>query len=82
QPRKVAAVVAAILVSVLSDTQLSVANFWRHVPGYGALLIHALSSSALEHTLAVLSPSLGTTFSTAASILGGTIFALPFYIFR
>ncbi|KAF8972631.1 cation efflux family-domain-containing protein [Flammula alnicola] len=66
--RKTMSVAGALLISVLSDTQLSAANFWLYAPGYGALLLHAFSSSALEHTLAVLSPSLGTTFSTAASL--------------
>ncbi|KAF8159768.1 cation efflux family-domain-containing protein [Crassisporium funariophilum] len=77
-----ATVAAAITISILSDTQLSMANLWRFAPGYGALLLHALSSSALDHTLGVLSPSLGTTFSAAATTLGASIFALPFYIFR
>jgi zinc transporter 5/7 len=67
---------------MLSDSKFSAANFWHYAPGYGALLFHALSSTALEHTLAIISPSLGTTFSAAASILGATLFALPFYIFR
>ncbi|PPQ94646.1 hypothetical protein CVT25_009377 [Psilocybe cyanescens] len=80
--RKTAAVAAAILISVLSDTELFTANVRRYAPGYGALVLHGLSSSALDHTLGVLSPSMGTTFSTAASVLGATIFALPFYIFR
>ncbi|KAF9478292.1 cation efflux protein [Pholiota conissans] len=80
--RKGLAVAAAISISMLSDTQLSGTNIWKYAPGYGALLLHALSSSALEHTLSVLSPSLGTTFSVAASILGATIATLPFYIFR
>lgn len=82
QTRKALAVVTAVTIAILSDTQLSVANFWRYSPGYGALFLHALSSTALEHTLGVLSPALGTTFSTAATTLGATLFALPFYVFR
>ncbi|PPQ63373.1 hypothetical protein CVT24_005638 [Panaeolus cyanescens] len=80
--RKSFAVATAIVLSVISDTHLSAPTFWRVAPGYGALVVHAIASSVLEHTLAVLSPSLGSTFTTAASILGSTVFALPFYIFR
>lgn len=82
QTRKALAVVAAIAIAILSDTQLSLTNFWRYFSGYGVLFIYGLSSAALEHTLGVLSPALGTTFSTAATTLGGTLFALPFYLFR
>ncbi|KAF9054539.1 hypothetical protein BJ165DRAFT_1439692 [Panaeolus papilionaceus] len=80
--RKSLAVATAIIMSILLDTQLSAPNIWRVAPGYGALILHALTSSALEHTQAVLSPSLGSTFTTAASVLGATTFALPFYLFR
>lgn len=73
---------AAIAVAILSDTQLSLLNFWRYFSGYGALFLYALSSTALEHTLGVLSPTLGTTFSMAATTLGAALCALPFYIFR
>jgi zinc transporter 5/7 len=82
QTRKGLATAAAIAISILSDSQLTATNIWQYAPGYGALLLHALSSGALEHTLSVLSPSLGTTFSVAASVLGATIAILPFYIFR
>lgn len=82
QTRKALAVVAAIAIAILSDTQLSLTDFWRYFSGYGVLFFYGLSSAALEHTLGVLSPALGTTFSTAATTLGATIFALPFYIFR
>ncbi|TFK39380.1 cation efflux family-domain-containing protein [Crucibulum laeve] len=80
--RKIMAVATAFLISILSDTQLSASSFWRYFPGYGALVAHALSSTALEHTYGVLTPALGSTFTIAASTLGASIFALPFYIFR
>ena len=67
---------------MLSDTQLSSVNAWRFLSSYGALGLYALSSSALHHTLGVLSPSLGLTFAIAASTLGASVFALPFYVFR
>ena len=82
QTRKALAVVAAIALAILSDTQLSLTNFWRYFSGYGVLFFYGLSSTALEHTLGVLSPALGTNFSTAAATLGATLFALPFYVFR
>lgn len=82
QPRKATITAAALLLSIGSDTTALTSNFWHFAPGYGALLLHAIVSIALEHTLSVLSPSLGTTFTTAASTLGATIFALPFYLFR
>jgi zinc transporter 5/7 len=66
----------------LSDVAFQVTDFWRFAPGYGALFFHGMSSTGLEHTLSVLSPSLGTTFTTAASVLGASIFALPLYLFR
>ena len=72
----------AIAIAILSDTQLSLTNFWRYFSGYGVLFFYGLASAALEHTLGVLSPALGTSFSTAATALGASLFALPFYFFR
>lgn len=80
--KNAAAVGVALLIAVLSDTQLSSGNFWRYSPGYGALAVHALSSTALDHTQDILSSSLGMTFTVAGSALGASVFALPFYIFR
>lgn len=57
-------------------------QFWRSAPGYGALFLHGVSSTGLEHTLSVLSPSLGTTFTTAVAMLAATTFAPPLYPFR
>lgn len=82
QTRKALAVVAAFAIAILSDTQLSLTNFWRYFSGYGVLFFYGLSSAALDHTLGVLSPALGTNFSMAATTLGATLFALPFYLFR
>jgi len=79
---KLSAIGLAFVVSLLSDTQLSSVNAWRFLSSYGALGLYALSSSALQHTLGVLSPSLGFTFTIAASTLGASILALPFYVFR
>ncbi|KAF7317968.1 J domain-containing protein [Mycena kentingensis (nom. inval.)] len=81
-PRKAAWIVLAWLLCIASDTQLSSINVWRFIPGYGALLVHALSSTALNHTVGILAPSLGTTFTVSASAFGACVFALPFYFFR
>ncbi|KAJ6504837.1 cation efflux protein [Mycena vitilis] len=80
--RKTLAVALAWILSIASDTQLSSANVWRFLPGYGALLAHSLTSSALDQTTGILAPSLGSTFTIAASALGASGFALPFYAFR
>ncbi|KAF7309608.1 J domain-containing protein [Mycena indigotica] len=80
--RKAASVTLAWLLCIASDTQLSSVNVWRFLPGYGALFLYALATSALNHTVGVLAPSLGTTFTISASAFGACIFALPFYLFR
>ncbi|KAJ7050561.1 cation efflux protein [Mycena amicta] len=81
-PRKALSVTLAWLLCIVSDTQLSSVNIWRFLPGYGALLVHALTSSALNQTIGILAPSLGTTFTVSASTFGACIFALPFYLLR
>ncbi|KAG7443615.1 cation efflux protein [Guyanagaster necrorhizus] len=81
-PRRAFAVVVAFVLSVLSDAEFDAANFGRLMPGYVALLIHGVSSAALNHTLGVITASLGTTFTIATTTFGASIFALPFYIFR
>ncbi|TEB29064.1 cation efflux protein [Coprinellus micaceus] len=80
--RKAGAILAAISVSVLADTHFFSGNLWRLVPGYGALLLHALSSIAADHTIGTLSPSLGSTFAISAVTLGASLFAVPLYLFR
>jgi len=80
--RKVLAVLAAFSISALADIHFDVENVWRFLPGYGALIIHGLSSVAAEHTIGVLAPSLGSTFTISAATLGASLFALPFYILR
>ncbi|KAF8227009.1 hypothetical protein L208DRAFT_1114173, partial [Tricholoma matsutake] len=64
------------------DAQLSSINTWQFLSSYGALGLYALSSGPLQHMLGVLSPSLGFTFTIAASILRASNLALPFYAFR
>uniref|UniRef100_A0A0W0FWX2 Cation efflux protein transmembrane domain-containing protein n=1 Tax=Moniliophthora roreri TaxID=221103 RepID=A0A0W0FWX2_MONRR len=82
QSRKSLAVVTAALVSLASDAHYSYDQFWKVLPGYIAVLVHGLSSSVLEHTYRLLTPSLGITFTVAITTLGASAFALPFYVFR
>lgn len=82
QTRRALAVVAAVSLCIVTDTRLSSQGLARYMPGYAALVVHGLSSIALDHTQRLLMPSLGTTFTIAASSLGAAIFSLPLYIFR
>lgn len=76
------AIMAAAGLSLLFDTQFSPATAWRYIPGYGALMLHGFASTALDHTLSVVAPSLGETFSMAATVFIASVAALPFYAFR
>ncbi|KAF5336143.1 hypothetical protein D9611_006190 [Ephemerocybe angulata] len=80
--RKSLAVLAAIAISILADTHFSPEHARKFIPGYGALLLHALSSLGADSTFSVLAPSLGSTFTIATTTLGACLFAFPFYIFR
>ncbi|KAG6844555.1 hypothetical protein H0H87_005975 [Tephrocybe sp. NHM501043] len=80
--RKCFFIVLALVFAILTDTHLFSTNSVHVLIGYGALTLHALTSSALESTLGILSPSLGSTFTIALATLGASIFALPFYVFR
>ncbi|KZT70728.1 cation efflux protein [Daedalea quercina L-15889] len=73
---------SALLISFISDAGLSSAGFHEMLPAYGALLIEAASSSALDHTQGVLLPSLGEPLSIALSTLGASFFSLPLYLLR
>ncbi|KAF4593256.1 putative zinc transporter msc2 [Pleurotus pulmonarius] len=76
------AAIATLAIAFLSDVQFSFANVWHFLPPYGALIVYAIVSTALEHTHSVLSPSLGTTVTLNASTLGAAFIALPLYGFR
>nr|VWO94623.1 N/A [Ganoderma boninense] len=80
--KQVSAIILALAASFCWDTQFSPGNFNDYLPGYGALLIEAVSSVALEHTEHVLSPSLGQPVSAAFSMLGACMFSLPLYMLR
>ncbi|KAH9933332.1 cation efflux family-domain-containing protein [Fomitopsis serialis] len=76
------AVVAALSIAFLSDSGLSSEGFHEMLPAYGALLVEAGASSALDHTQSVLLPSLGEPMSMALSTLGASIFSFPLYLLR
>ena|SRR5882762_2852844 len=80
--RKTATVLLALGLSLISDISTMDGDFRAMLPAYVALVTHALSSSGLEHTQGVLSPALGSTFTTAASTLGACLIFLPLYMFR
>ncbi|KAF8661315.1 hypothetical protein AX16_001412 [Volvariella volvacea WC 439] len=80
--KKALAVASALVVSILTEAHFSTQILWRLVPGYGAVVIHAFASTALDHTYGVLSPSLGINVTIAGSVLGATVLFLPFYLFR
>jgi solute carrier family 30 (zinc transporter), member 5/7 len=80
--RKTAAVLLALGLSFVSDISTMSGDFRTILPAYVALVTHALSSNGLEHTQNVLSPALGSTFTTAASTLGACLLFLPLYMFR
>ncbi|KAL0566477.1 putative zinc transporter msc2 [Marasmius crinis-equi] len=81
-PRKSAIITLSILLSLVSDAQFSADNIGRIFPGYVAVLVHGLSSVVLDHSYGVLTPAMGSTAAVAASALGASAFALPFYLFR
>lgn len=79
---KALAMLAALILSFVSDVPSTPDTSWGVLPAYGALAFHSLSSSALEHTQGILIPSLGTRFTIAASIAGASLIALPLYVFK
>lgn len=80
--RKTITVLLSLVLSFVSDISAVDGDFRVVLPAYIALVTHALSSSGLEHTQGVLSPALGSTFTTAASTLGACLLFLPLYMFR
>jgi len=80
--KKTLAVAIAAGLSLLFDSQFSPTTVWRYIPGYGALVLHGFATSALDHTLGLVAPSLGETFAMSVAILVASIVALPFYAFK
>ncbi|KAK1215490.1 putative zinc transporter msc2 [Marasmius sp. AFHP31] len=80
--RKSLIVLFAMALSLVSDAGFSIHNLGSAAPGYVAIIVHGLSSVVLDHSYGVLSPALGVNAAVAASTLGASAFALPFYLFR
>ena len=80
--RKTTAVVAAFLLSSLSDMHFTLSNIKGVIPGYVVIVLHGLSTIGLEQTRSLVAPSLGSKAVSMACILGATIIGLPFYLFK
>lgn len=72
----------SFLLSFASDYLVSNRSVSIIVPGYGALVLHGMSTYALEHLRGVLAPTVNPTLTTAASTLGAALIGLPLYAFR
>lgn len=82
QVRRASCILLSLILSFLWDARFQPSNFRDCLPAYGALVVEAVCSTALEHTASVLSPSLGPTMYEALSILGACVFSLPLYTLR
>ncbi|KAF5369230.1 hypothetical protein D9757_010038 [Collybiopsis confluens] len=82
ETRKMNAIICAFILGLLSDANFSSSAAWSVLPGYLAIIGHAIASSVIEHTYGVLSPGLSIPVTIAATTLGASLFALPFYVFR
>ena len=80
--RRTAAFALAVSVSFLSDMSFTLSNVRQAIPGYAVLAIYGLTTIGLRHTQGVLSPALGLKATSMVSILGATVIALPFYVFK
>ncbi|RDX54355.1 cation efflux protein [Lentinus brumalis] len=80
--RRASCILLSLILSFLWDARFQPSNFRDCLPAYGALVVEAVCSTALEHTASVLSPSLGPTMYEALSILGACVFSLPLYTLR
>ena len=62
--------------------KFTLSNIKAVFPGYVVIVLYGISTAGLDHTQSVLSPALGTKAATMSSVLGATIIALPFYVFK
>jgi zinc transporter 5/7 len=72
----------SFLLSFASDALVSKRSVSIIAPGYGALVLHGMSTYALEHLRGVLAPTVSPTLTTATSTLGAALIGLPLYAFR
>ncbi|KAH7890677.1 cation efflux protein [Phlebopus sp. FC_14] len=77
--RKSLAVALSFFLSFLFDVTISRRSAMLVLPGHGSLLLHGLTTFALERLRGVLSPTVGPAMMTAASTLGAALLGLPLY---
>lgn len=71
----------AIVIAFLSDASFSVDNFPYIAPGYLALAVEAVTSSALDHTRGVLLPTLGPLATNLLTVIGAFVLSSAAYTF-
>jgi hypothetical protein len=75
-------VVLGLVISFASDTRYSLNDVRETLPGYLALLLHILSTGALEHLRSMLAPSIGAKYVSICNIVGAATFSLVVYVAR
>ena len=75
-------VVLGLVISFASDTRYSLNDVRETLPGYLALLLHILSTGALEHLRSMLAPSIGAKYVSTCNIVGAATFSLVVYVAR
>ena len=74
--------VLGLVISFASDTRYSLNDVRETLPGYLALLLHILSTGALEHLRSMLAPSIGAKYVSTCNIVGAATFSLVVYVAR
>lgn len=75
-----ATILLGLSFSLLHSANFSYERLWDLLPGYTALALEAFTSSILEHTQGVLIPTLGSSFASGISIIGGFVFHAMLYL--
>ena len=75
-------VVLGLVISFASDTRYSLNDVRETLPGYLALLLHILSTGALEHLRSMLAPSVGAKYVSICNTVGAAAFSLVVYVAR
>lgn len=75
-------VVLGLVISFASDTRYSLNDVRETLPGYLALLLHILSTGALEHLRSMLAPSVGAKYVSICNTVGAATFSLVVYVAR
>lgn len=75
-------IVLGLVISFASDTRYSLNDVRETLPGYLALLLHILSTGALEHLRSMLAPSVGAKYVSVCYTVGAATFSLFVYVAR